>query len=107
LSPPNAKVIFQRYANGELTAEEMVEEVRASNAREFGPVPISGNCFLRNIADLRESLSLAAFEANATIARLLELAAEPPGGRFDVPHLNAIHRQLFQMCIAGPVSSAP
>jgi hypothetical protein len=35
--------IFRRYADGELAIEEMVEEVRALNAREFGPVPVSGD----------------------------------------------------------------
>jgi hypothetical protein len=38
----SAKRIFQRYADGELTVEEMVEEIRALNAREFGPVPVPG-----------------------------------------------------------------
>ena len=38
-----ALAIFHRYADGELTVDEMVEEVRDLNAREFGPVPVSGD----------------------------------------------------------------
>ena len=39
----SALEIFRRYSDGELALEEMVEEVRALNAREFGPVPVSGD----------------------------------------------------------------
>jgi len=38
-----AKSIFQRYVDGELTIEEMGAEIRALNAREFGPVHLSGD----------------------------------------------------------------
>ena len=44
LQPTDAAVaIFARYIVGELSAGEMSSEVRASNAREFGPVPVSGD----------------------------------------------------------------
>jgi hypothetical protein len=36
-----AKSIFERYVCGELTIEEMGAEIRALNAREFGPVHVS------------------------------------------------------------------
>jgi len=36
-----AKSIFDRYVSGELTIEQMGAEIRALNAREYGPVPIS------------------------------------------------------------------
>jgi hypothetical protein len=38
-----AKVIFERYVSGELTLEQMGTEIRALNAREFGPVHVSGD----------------------------------------------------------------
>jgi hypothetical protein len=38
-----AKAIFERYVAGELTLDEMDEEIRALNAREFGPLHLSGD----------------------------------------------------------------
>jgi hypothetical protein len=38
-----AKEIFRRYVEGELTIDEMDEEIRALNARQFGPVHVSGD----------------------------------------------------------------
>ena len=38
-----AKAVFDRYVAGELTIEEMAAEIRALNAREFGPIHISGD----------------------------------------------------------------
>jgi len=38
-----AKSIFDRYVSGELTIEQMGTEIRALNAREFGPVQVSGD----------------------------------------------------------------
>ena len=38
-----AKAIFDRYVAGDLTIEEMGAEIRALNAREFGPVHVSGD----------------------------------------------------------------
>ncbi len=36
-----AKSIFDRYVSGELTIAQMGIEIRALNAREFGPVHVS------------------------------------------------------------------
>lgn len=38
-----ARAIFDRYVAGGLTTEEMAAEIRALNARELGPLPLSGN----------------------------------------------------------------
>ena len=38
-----AKSIFDRYVSGELTIEQMGTEIRALNAREFGPIHVSGD----------------------------------------------------------------
>lgn len=60
------------------------------------PYTYPGTDVLRNIPDIREPVRLAAFEANATAARLVELDAVPLTGGFDVAHLRAIHRHIFQ-----------
>jgi hypothetical protein len=39
----SATVIFDRYAAGDLTIERMAAEIRALNAREFGPIHVSGD----------------------------------------------------------------
>ena len=38
-----ARAIFDRYVAGELTIEQMGAEIRALNAREFGPLHVSGD----------------------------------------------------------------
>ena len=60
------------------------------------PYLYPGTDVLRNLADLSDPVISAAFEANATAAGLIELAAAGFSGSFDVPHLKAIHRHLFQ-----------
>jgi cell filamentation protein len=60
------------------------------------PYTYPGTEVLRNIPDIRDSQRLADFEANATTARLAELGAIPLKGRFDVAHLKAIHKYIFQ-----------
>jgi hypothetical protein len=37
-----AKAIFDRYVAGDLTIEDLGVEIRALNAREFGPEHVSG-----------------------------------------------------------------
>lgn len=51
---------------------------------------------LRNKADIRDQAALDAFEADATAVRLIEILDNPTQGQFDLPHLQAIHRHLFQ-----------
>jgi cell filamentation protein len=60
------------------------------------PYTYPGTDVLRNILDIRDLQQLAAFEANATTARLIELDASPIEGRVDIAHLQAIHRHIFQ-----------
>ena len=60
------------------------------------PYTYPGTDVLRNIPDIRDPQCLAAFEANATAARLVEMDAAPLKGLFDVAHLRAIHRHIFQ-----------
>ena len=51
---------------------------------------------LKNKAGLHAQSALDAFEADTTAIRLLELSEFPIPGKFDLPHLQAIHRHLFQ-----------
>jgi len=60
------------------------------------PHTYPGTDVLRNIPDIRDPRLLAAFEANATIARLVALDAGPLKGQFDVLHFRAIHKYIFQ-----------
>jgi hypothetical protein len=38
-----AKTIFARYIAGDISVKEMSSEIRALNAREFGPIPVPGD----------------------------------------------------------------
>jgi hypothetical protein len=38
-----ARAIFDRYIAGDLTTQEMAAEIRALNARQFGPIHVSGD----------------------------------------------------------------
>jgi cell filamentation protein len=60
------------------------------------PYTYPGTNVLRNIPDIRDFETLAVFEATATFARLAELNISPLNGRFDVAHLHAIHKYVFQ-----------
>lgn len=51
---------------------------------------------LRNKADLRDQAALDAFEADASAVRMVELINDPIQGKFDLKHLCAMHRHLFQ-----------
>ena len=51
---------------------------------------------LRNKADLLDQAALDAFEADATAVRMVELVNQPLPGKYDLKHLCAMHRHLFQ-----------
>ena len=51
---------------------------------------------LRNKADLQDQAALDAFEADASAVRMVELINTPMQGNFDLAHLCAMHRHLFQ-----------
>jgi len=55
-----------------------------------------GTDVLRNKAEIGDQAKLDAFEADVTALRMLELLETPVLGAFDVKHLCAIHRYLFQ-----------
>lgn len=51
---------------------------------------------LVNKANIRTQDALDAFEADVTAVRLIELLDSPIPGTFDLAHLQAIHRHIFQ-----------
>jgi cell filamentation protein len=60
------------------------------------PYVYPGTDVLRNLRDIRDPEILARFEAQSTFTRLTALSAGPATGKFDVSHLKAIHRYIFQ-----------
>ena len=59
---------------------------------------------LRNKLDIRDTATLEAAERQFVAQRLLESL---PAGDFDLAHLKAIHRHLFQDIYGWPAKSAP
>ena len=55
--------------------------------------PASG--ILKNRFGIADEATLQATEADPIAARSRELAVSPLNGKFDLPHLQAIHRYLF------------
>src|ERR1035441_5302111 len=60
------------------------------------PYLYPGTDVLKNVPDLRDAEQLAAFEALNTAARTYELLRNPIAGGFDLAHLKAIHKHVFQ-----------
>ena len=60
------------------------------------PYLYPGTDVLRNVPGLRDAEQLAAFEALNTAARVYELVQNPIAGGFDLKHLKAIHKHVFQ-----------
>lgn len=60
------------------------------------PYVYPGTGVLRNSLDVRDGEELRRIEADLSNWNGLRLAAEPIPGNFDLPHLQAIHRFLFE-----------
>ena len=60
------------------------------------PYVYHGTNVLKNLRDLRDQTELDDFEADVTSRRLRQLLKKPPRGSFDIPHLQSIHRHIFQ-----------
>jgi cell filamentation protein len=50
---------------------------------------------LTNLPGITDRSELARVEAQVSAVRIAEVAADPPRGRFDLPHLQAIHFKIF------------
>jgi cell filamentation protein len=68
----------------------------SSTTESSEPYLYPGTSVLRNLRGLTDSQELAAFEARSTHRRLAELLEVPLSSRFDIGHLKAIHRYIFQ-----------
>jgi len=65
--------------------------------REFAdPYSYPGTRVLRNIPGIRDEGTLRDFEYEQTKLRIEELRDNPIPGKFDLEHLKAIHRHVFQ-----------
>jgi len=71
------------------------------------PYVYPGTDVLKNFRDIRDSASLALFEGRSTFRRLKELADGPVKGAFDVSHLKATHKYIFQDVSLGLANFVP
>jgi cell filamentation protein len=60
------------------------------------PYLLPGTDVLRNRVGIVDGGMLARFEVSASLARVAELAVRPVEGSFDLDHLRAVHRHVFQ-----------
>lgn len=60
------------------------------------PYLLPGTNTLKNLAGINSFVDLQHFEAVSTAQRISELRLEPIRGSFDVPHLQRVHRYIFQ-----------
>jgi|HubBroStandDraft_1064217.scaffolds.fasta_scaffold05139_3 cell filamentation protein len=60
------------------------------------PYLYPGTKVLKNLRGLTDAELLERFEARRTHRRIAELIETPVAGKFDVAHLQAIHRYIFQ-----------
>lgn len=60
------------------------------------PYVYPGTNVLKNLRDIRDPEALSTAEAIATTRRVSELQLKPLPGRFDILHLQSIHRHIFQ-----------
>lgn len=63
---------------------------------EFDHYVYKGTDVLRNLANIRDGTTLERFESASTLYRQACLSSKPIVGNFDLSHLKAIHRWLFQ-----------
>ena len=60
------------------------------------PYTYPDSTVLVNLADIRDQEQVERFEAKVVYFRLVDLMLQPITGKFDIEHLKAIHRYLFQ-----------
>ena len=60
------------------------------------PYCYPGSTVLRNLFDLRDQNELSKVEAKVTVLRLDQLRQRPLTGKFDLDHLQKIHRHVFR-----------
>ena len=60
------------------------------------PYCYPGSTVLRNLFDLRDQNELSRVEAKVSVLRLDQLRQRPLTGKFDLDHLQQIHRHIFR-----------
>jgi cell filamentation protein, protein adenylyltransferase len=60
------------------------------------PYLYPGTDVLKNLRNIRDHFLLSRFEAEATSRRIIELVNSPLVDKFDLAHLQAIHKYIFQ-----------
>lgn len=81
------------------SASRKSENERSSglhNPSSERPYVYPGTNTLRNKFGLRDAQTLQALETSLSYSRLAELDVRPLLGKFDLAHLRAIHRHIFQ-----------
>jgi cell filamentation protein len=68
----------------------------SSTPENSDPYLYPGTSVLKNLRGLTDPKQLARLEARRTQQRLAELIDNPLSGGFDVAHLKAVHRYIFQ-----------
>src|SRR5271168_4158938 len=68
----------------------------SSMTENSDPYLYPGTSVLKNLRGLTDPKQLARLEARRTQQRLAELIDNPLSGGFDVAHLKAVHRYIFQ-----------
>jgi cell filamentation protein len=68
----------------------------SSTTESSDPYLYPGTNVLRNLRGLTDAEQLHQFEARSTHRRTAELIDTPVSGAFDITHLKAIHRYIFQ-----------
>lgn len=73
------------------------------------PYVYPGTAVLRNLAGLKDTEALADHEAQTSTLRLAQLAGLTLSGSYELPHLQAFHRFIFQDIYpwAGELRSVP
>ncbi len=59
------------------------------------PYVYPGTDVLRNLRGIRDGSELEEFETRLTYLRGLQVASDPPVGKYDLSHLRGFHRYLF------------
>jgi cell filamentation protein len=68
----------------------------SSTTGNSDPYLYPGTSVLKNLRALTDAGLLPSFEARQTHRRIAELIDTPLAGTFDLAHLKAIHRYIFQ-----------
>jgi fido (protein-threonine AMPylation protein) len=90
---------FRRLSHdisGHLTLAEVGSAIDELDAREVGPYLLPGTNVLNHLRGLTDPEHAERFEARRINQRIAELSDDALSGEFDLAHLKAIQRYIFQ-----------